>query len=273
MPTRTGPARTLPAGPAAPIRYEGAVNAFATSSETPFDAWPQVRTPHPQDAEQLRARVAAQPAAPEVSLSLVRHGETTTNAAGLFTGTTDVPLTVVGRLQAQDAGRALAGAAFDVGFASQLARSSETLELMARAGGLEVPHIIRDPRLSERSFGELERTAIRPRDPRLAVDLTLAPTGGESYISMTRRCLSFLLDLQRLAARLHRPLAVLICSHTGPMRVITAILDETTDPVIVRERLFGNGEILQRSLRHIAWPAFAGGLPQGLADDLGSGER
>ena len=71
---------------------------------------------------------------------------------------------------------------------------------MARAGGLTLPHTVQELRLVERSLGELERTPIRPRDPRLAVDLEIAPTGDESYISMARRCLSFLLVLRRLAA-------------------------------------------------------------------------
>jgi broad specificity phosphatase PhoE len=233
---------------------------------TPPHVWRSVATTGHEDAARLRERVAEQPAACDVALSLVRHGETTTNAAKLFTGTSDAPLTVLGRLQAQDAGRAIAGSAFDLGFTSNLVRSTETLELMARAGDLVLPHTVQDVRLVERSFGTLERTPIRPRDPRLAVDLTLAPTGGESYIAMTRRCLSFLLDLRSLAAHLQRPLSVIICSHTGPMRVITAILDETSDPVVVREQLFGNGEVTRRTLGEIAWPVFAGGLPESLDD-------
>jgi broad specificity phosphatase PhoE len=240
------------------------------STAPTLEAWQTLATTGLEDAAALRRRVAEQQPAPPVELWLVRHGETTTNAAGLFTGTSDAPLTVRGRLQAQDAGRAIAGASFDLGFASNLSRSVETLTLMARAGGLELPHTVQDLRLVERSFGELERTPIRPRDPRLAVDLTIAPTGGESYISMARRCLSFLLDVRGLAARLHRPLAVLISSHTGPMRVITAIVDETTDQRVVRERLFRNGELVRSSLGTIAWPVFAGGLPEAMSDDRGS---
>jgi broad specificity phosphatase PhoE len=253
--------------PVAAVRYEVGMSARPTVAPTPLEIWSSVATVGLQDAVALRERIAAQPPAPKVGLWLVRHGETTTNAAGLFTGTTDAPLTVRGRLQAQDAGRSIAGAAFDIGFASQLQRSIETLELMARAGGLSVPFTAQDARLSERSFGELERTPIRPRDPRLAVDLTLAPTGGESYVAMTRRCLSFLLDVRELAARLRRPLSVLICTHTGPMRVITAIVDETSDPVAVRETRFANGEIVRRALGQVAWPVFAGGLPTSASTD------
>ena len=229
-------------------------------ARSPLSAWREVAGG--LDApERLRERVASQPPAPEVALTLARHGETTTNAAGLITGTTDAPLTVTGRLQAQESGRALAGCVFDIGFASQLRRSSETLELMIRAGGLVLPETEVDARLAERSLGELERTPIRPRDPRLAYDLTLAPTGGESYVALARRCLAFLLDLRELAARLRRSPAVLVCTSTGPMRVVTAILDECHDPVALRERRFANGEIVQRPLGELAWPVFAGGLP------------
>jgi 2,3-bisphosphoglycerate-dependent phosphoglycerate mutase len=227
---------------------------------TPLEAWHDVTSSGLEDPARLRERVAAQPAAPEVALALVRHGETTTNAARLITGTTDAPLTVRGRLQAQDAGRSIAGRAFDVGFESGLSRSRETLALMTRAGGLEIPHAIEDGRLVERSLGELERTPIRPRDPRLAVDLAIAPPGGESYLAVTLRCLSFLLDVRELAAVLQRPLAALICASQGPLRVIEAILDEESDPAAVRERRFENAVVVERPLRGLVWPAFAVGL-------------
>jgi broad specificity phosphatase PhoE len=232
------------------------------TGQAPLEHWYELATAELEDSAHLRRRVAEQVAAPAVELWLVRHGETTTNAAGLFTGTTDAPLTVRGRLQAQDAGRRIAGRTFDIGFTSNLTRSIETLALAARAGGLEVPCIAQDARLAERSYGELERTPIRPRDPRLAVDLSLEPPGGESYVALTRRCLSFLLDVRRLAARLRHPLTVIVSTHMGPLRVLTSILDETTDPVVVRGLMFDNGAVVQRALRTLAWPAFAGGLPE-----------
>jgi probable phosphoglycerate mutase len=236
-----------------------ATSSGAAAGQTTLAAWQDVATDELEGSERLRDRVAAQPAAPDVELWLVRHGETTTNAAGRVTGTTDAPLSVRGRLQAQAAGRAIAGHAFDLGFASPLSRSRETLELMTRAGGLAVSHTAQDARLAERCLGELERTPIRPRDPRLAIDLALAPAGGESYLALTRRCLSFLLDLQGVAGRLDRPLAALVCTHQGPLRVLVAILDATADAAAVRERRFENGAVARRSLRRIAWPAFAGG--------------
>ena len=54
---------------------------------------------------------------------------------------------------------------------------------------------------------------------------------------------------------------MIISTHMGPMRVLTAILDETTDPVAVRNANFANGAVVQRTLGALVWPAFAGGLP------------
>jgi broad specificity phosphatase PhoE len=242
---------------------------MSTLPTTTLDAWRTVVTDGDADSEQLRRRIAAQTPAPEVQLWLVRHGETTTNAAGIMTGTTDAPLNVTGRLQAQEAGRSIAGHGFDIAFYSQLERSRESLELMTRAGGLKIDCVAEDERIAERHLGELERMPIRPRDPRLAVDLALAPTGGESYLALTRRCLSFLLDLRRLAAALGRPLSVLISTHQGPLRVLAGILEETADPGEMRERHIGNSIVLRATMGELAWPAFAGGAPPPLPDEPG----
>ena len=238
-----------------------------TADRSPLALWEQIVTREPEDSAALRARIAAQPEAPDVELRLVRHGETTTNAARIMTGTTDAPLNVRGRLQAQEAGRAIAGGAFDLAFWTGLSRTRESLELMTRAGDLRIACIAEDTRLAERHLGQLERMPIRPRDPRLAVDLALEPPGGESYLALTRRCLSYLLDMRTFAAAVARPLSVLICTHQGPMRVLAGILDETADPGVMRELHVGNAIGMQRTLRRLAWPAFAGGAPPPLPGD------
>ena len=123
---------------------------------------------------------------------------------------------------------------------------------MTRAGGLKIACVAEDERIAERHLGELERMPIRPRDPRLAVDLALAPTGGESYLALTRRCLSFLLDVRRLAAALGRPLSALVSTHQGPLRVLAGILEETTDPRIARGRRSATASCARRSARWLA---------------------
>ena len=90
------------------------------------------------------------------SLVLVRHGQSTTNAAGVFTGWLDVPLTVRGRVEAVRAGRVLATHSVtpDVVHTSTLARTVTTagLVLAPLAGH---PPVHPDGRLDERHYGAL----------------------------------------------------------------------------------------------------------------------
>jgi broad specificity phosphatase PhoE len=60
---------------------------------------------------------------------LVRHGETEWSRDGKHTGHTDVPLTELGRRQAQAVGTALRGRRFAVVLTSPLARAAETCRL------------------------------------------------------------------------------------------------------------------------------------------------
>ena len=65
---------------------------------------------------------------------LVRHGQSEWNLTNVFTGTTDVALTDLGRSEARAAGRLLAdrGFKFGIAFTSALKRAHETLALMQK---------------------------------------------------------------------------------------------------------------------------------------------
>ena len=85
---------------------------------------------------------------------LLRHGETSWNAAGnRYCGRTDLPLSVDGRAQARAAANALATVPLDAIYVSPLMRSRETGELVAKARPLPVTT---DPRLIEIDFGRWE---------------------------------------------------------------------------------------------------------------------
>src|SRR4028119_1636696 len=68
-------------------------------------------------------------------LLLVRHGQSTANAMGVWQGQMEFPLSEEGRRQAALAGRALAGADYDAIYSSPLARAYETAEIIARESG------------------------------------------------------------------------------------------------------------------------------------------
>ena len=91
-------------------------------------------------------------------LVLLRHGESSLNAAGRFSGWADCPLTGNGVQQAHEAGRALrdAGVRFDACFTSALSRAVETASIvLGELGALDIP-VTRTWRLNERHYGSLE---------------------------------------------------------------------------------------------------------------------
>lgn len=84
---------------------------------------------------------------------IIRHGETVWNAAGKLQGYADIELNEQGRALAGELGERLEQVSFDRIYASPLIRAYETACLIR--GHRNIP-IIRDDRLKEISFGELE---------------------------------------------------------------------------------------------------------------------
>jgi 2,3-bisphosphoglycerate-dependent phosphoglycerate mutase len=91
-------------------------------------------------------------------LLLMRHGESSANAAGAFGGWLDVPLTDAGRLEARRAGERLAAARLvpDVVHTSCLDRATETARLVLDAAGAGAVEVHATWRLNERHYGALQ---------------------------------------------------------------------------------------------------------------------
>lgn len=89
---------------------------------------------------------------------MVRHGQSEWNLANLFTGWTDVDLTERGIAEARDAAATLraAGLAFDIAYTSVLIRAIRTLWLMLDELKLMWIPVVRDWRLNERHYGDLQ---------------------------------------------------------------------------------------------------------------------
>lgn len=91
-------------------------------------------------------------------LIFMRHGESEFNRSNKWTGSTDVPLTDKGHLQARRAGREMRskGLSFDVIVSSPLLRAHDTAKHVANE--LDYPHekIMINHQLVERDFGMLE---------------------------------------------------------------------------------------------------------------------
>jgi len=83
-------------------------------------------------------------------LWLVRHGETAWSREGRHTGVTDIPLTDVGRAEAEALGTRLAGHTFALVLTSPRSRAGDTARLAGFANALP------DPDLAEWDYGALE---------------------------------------------------------------------------------------------------------------------
>lgn len=86
-------------------------------------------------------------------LALVRHGESTWNAKGIWTGLTDVDLTEKGREEARKAAEAVKDIKFQLAYITPLRRTDQTLEEMEKVLGIKLPRI-NSPALTERDYGD-----------------------------------------------------------------------------------------------------------------------
>lgn len=153
-------------------------------------------------------------------LLLVRHGESEGNATRTFTGSTEVPLTDLGRVQARRAADVLARQ-FAPGLVvtSPYARARQTAEIIAAALSLE---LVVEADFHEQWLGDLRGMPYDAvgRDP--AFDRTRPwdwrPPGGESLIDVQKRVVP---ALERLA-RAHAGREVVMVSHGGVMYALWA---------------------------------------------------
>lgn len=119
------------------------------------------------------------------TLYLVRHGETTDNAARIMQGQTPGELNAKGIAQAEEVAARMADHPIDVFVSSDLKRSIQTCEIIARAHHAEV---ITTPLLRERDWGSFTGKFI----PTLPQDSKDWPDDIESIESMKSRAQNFI---------------------------------------------------------------------------------
>jgi broad specificity phosphatase PhoE len=150
-------------------------------------------------------------------LILVRHGETEWNVQRRYQGQTDVPLSAVGRRQAELLAEGIAGQKVNRIYSSDLERSMQTANAISEKTSLSV---ILESRLREMNFGVLEGLTFdegQAKYPEMIAawleDYNQPPQGGEKLDEFTARIVSLLDDLKQN----HNNEVVLLVAHGGSL--------------------------------------------------------
>ena len=159
-------------------------------------------------------------------LILVRHGETEWNAQRRYQGQANVPLSALGRRQAELVAERLAGQEIEAVYASDLSRAWETARTIVGDSGLE---IFPEPRLRELGFGILEGLTFDEAQEKYSQminawleDFHNTPQDGEAIDDFHARVVSLLEDLKAK----HDNQVVLLVAHGGPLSELLRIILE-----------------------------------------------
>ncbi|MDD2442958.1 MAG: alpha-ribazole phosphatase [Desulfotomaculaceae bacterium] len=152
---------------------------------------------------------------------IVRHGETEWNALMKYQGHTDMPLSQLGRHQAEMLGKRLASEKFHAFYASDLKRAHETARIISKFHGQEVETV---PELKELNFGSWEGLSIKEINESFPDVLkqwweepfSIKIPGGEALCDMVDRSTA---AVKMLVERHHGENIVLV-SHGGVIRGI-----------------------------------------------------
>jgi broad specificity phosphatase PhoE len=165
----------------------------------------------------------------------LRHGESTANAARVFSGHQDVALTPLGRTQARAAGRDLRSALAQTGslrvLSSDLQRAHHTTQLALAAAEVDA-QIQLSPLLRERHLGDWQAQSIEQLKVQGARDVLLswdgrAPGGGESLHDLARRIVPYLASQDTADT-------VLVGCHGGVVRTVVGLADGMDLPSLCR---------------------------------------
>jgi broad specificity phosphatase PhoE len=151
----------------------------------------------------------------QTTFYFVRHGESEGNAARVFTGQTDSPLTARGRQQAQTVADELAKVKFDRIVSSDLSRTRDTAQVIAKRHGIPVETL---PELREINVGDRTGTPFDEARglPNWSDDGFVAWPGGETLNQVVARTLG---AIERLTKESPGK-TILVVGHGGVNRIL-----------------------------------------------------
>ena len=167
-------------------------------------------------------------------LVLVRHGESTSNLANIFTGWLDVPLSPTGEAEARTVAEKLRGYHFDAAYSSDLIRAERTLDIIvARPAWATIP-VHHAGALRERMYGDLQglnktETALKYGQAQIDTwrrSYAVPPPGGESLQQTQARAVKYF--EAEIAPQLRAGRDILVVSHGNTLRGLRMYLEHLT---------------------------------------------
>ena len=199
---------------------------------------------------------------------LFRHGQTTFNRDGRFTGQSESKLTAEGKKHANTIAKEKKNKKFQVAIHTSLSRSKDTLKPVLKFHP-ECKMILEDNRMIERSYGELQGAthkqfierigeksynlrvhgdAIENLTPKLRDKVEeflgkeeykaihrgyeVAAPGGESFADVEKRVKSFIKDLKKFMKK--NKVNVAISAHGNSIRLFRKIMEKSSREAATR---------------------------------------
>lgn len=181
------------------------------------------------------------------TLILVRHGQSTYNARGIWAGFTDCELTELGRKEARQAARALKGIRPEIVFVTDLKRSVQTWDEMASVLKCSKITPIVAPQLKERDYGDLAGHSKWKLFARYGLRQWLRwrrswdypVPGGETLKDVYARAVPYF--RRQILPLLEQGKTVLISAHGNSLRALVKYLDRISDKEISRLEIATGG--------------------------------
>lgn len=177
---------------------------------------------------------------------IVRHGQSQWNAENRFTGTTNTPLTDLGRHEAREAGallRAKQPPNFAIGFTSVLQRAIETMTIILdQIGQADLP-VEQSEALNERMYGDLQGMNKQEAEKRFGGEQVFRwrrgyldqPPHGESLADTHARVIPYF--KQAILPHLQASQAVLVVAHGNSLRALLMELEHISPEDIEKVEL------------------------------------
>ncbi len=171
---------------------------------------------------------------------IIRHG--LTEWSNRFTGWTDIDLVPEGIEMTKKYALRLKekGFKFDIGFTSILKRGIKTLEIVLQVLGQENIPIIKDWRLNERNYGELQgknKAEVTAQYGEKQVSLwrrsyDVAPPGGESLKDTYNRSVPYFKE--KILSEVQNGKKIILSGHHNSLRAIIKYLNNISDEEVVK---------------------------------------